>query len=166
MKAARQDRPKQQTSQELRDELLGFLQRKFYQGDGVAFAKDRRRLLDWVVLWPACWLNERAVTVTADRYRSIFMAVLMEAVIHGSEKVRYRPAWLRQVIQSHFAVHGDEYYEEAKSVRNLVENAVLMAGRSVVAAPDPVRELATAKALLTPPKRGVKPVAKEQLSLL
>jgi hypothetical protein len=84
---------KQPTPQELLDDLLGFLQRKFYQGQPVAFAKDRRRLLDWVVLWPAAWLDERGVTLPAARYREIFMSVFMDGLRFGNtENITYLPA--------------------------------------------------------------------------
>ena len=132
----------------------------------MKFAQDRSRLLAWVVLWPAAWLNGKGVSITTGRYREIFMAVMLEAVVHGTEKVKYRPAWLRQVIQSHFRIHGDEIYEAAKAVRSLVENALMIAGRPAQAAPDPIRELAAARSILVASKRGPKRAAKEQLTLL
>lgn len=167
LKTARSNqRLKQPTPKELTDDLLGLIQRKWYAGDEVSFRKDRSRLLIWVVLWPASWLNGRGVTLPLDRYREIFVKIVMEAVVHGTEKVTYRPAWLRQVNQSHFGMHGDEYYEEAKSARSLVETALMVAGRPAVASPDPIRELATVRSLLASPKRAAKPPKKEQLSLL
>jgi hypothetical protein len=166
MKRARIERGRQPTTKELTDELLGFLGRKFYEGDGVNFVKDRSRLLAWVVLWPAAWLDGKGVSITTARYREIFMTVMMAAVVHGTDKVKYRPAWLRQVIQSHFRIHGEEIYEAAKSVRSLVENALLVAGRPAQAQPNPIRELAAARAILVASKPARKPVVKEQLRLL
>lgn len=160
------DRPKQPTPKELTNDLLGFLERKFYAGDRVSFAKDRSRLLAWVVLWPAAWLTGRGVSVPADRYRQIFLSVMMAAVVHGSEKVKYRPAWLRTVIQSHFRLHGDEYYAEAKSARSLVENAMVLVSRPLRAQSSPIRELAAARAILVANKTPKQSTAKEQLSLL
>jgi len=157
---------KQPTPKELTDDLLGFLGRKFYAGEGVNFAKDRSRLLAWVVLWPAAWLQQRGVTISTENYRKIFMAVFMDALVHGSGKIQYRPAWLKQVIQSHFAMHGDEIYAEAKAVRTLVENALVLTGKcAMVARPDPIRELAAARSLVVT-RRPMKPSVKEQLSLL
>lgn len=168
----RPSRPKmpvrrQQTSEELRDDLLGFIQRKFYQGEAVAFAKDRRLLLKWVVLFPAQWLDERAVTLPTERYREVFMKVMLEALSCGNTgAIKYRPAWLGKVIQSHFAVHGQELYDEAKSARALAENALLMCGKLSRTEPDPVREFARAASLLVPSKRVKKPTVKSQLDLL
>ena len=153
-------RPRQPTPKELTDDLLGFIQRKFYPGEAVQFAKDRSRLLAWAVLWPAAWLNGKAVSISTERYREVCTKILMEARIHGTEKVRYRPAWLRQVMQSHFRIHGEELYNEAKALRALVENALLLTSRTPTQAqPDPIRELARAQALVAIASRPKKAVA-------
>lgn len=123
-------------------------------------------MLAWVVLWPAAWLKQRGVTISTENYRKIFMAVFLDAMVHGTDKIKYRPAWLKQVIQSHFAMHGDEIYAEAKAVRTLVENALVLTGKCApVARPDPMRELAAARALLTV-RKPLKPIVKGQLNLL
>jgi hypothetical protein len=165
--------PKQPTPLELRDACLDFLRRKFYPDQNVAFAKDRPRLLKWVVLWPAKWLDEKGVTLPADRYREIFFSVFFDALNHGTPNPDYRPAWLAQVIQSHFRIQGERYYDEAKRHRdssarlaapNLAAN-IIASARPI----DPVRDLAAAHDLLKPAraKRGPKkgPV-NDQLSLL
>jgi hypothetical protein len=151
-------RLKQQTPQELLDELLAFLERKFYAGHPLNFAKDRPRLLDWVVLWPATWFDSRGVTVPTDRYREIFTSVFMDAAaFQKASKITYLPAYLRQVIQSHFSHHGESYYEAAKSMRNLVEATLLATGRCAAKTePDPVRELAHAHRLLVTSRRAKK----------
>jgi hypothetical protein len=163
----RQPATKQPTPAELLDELLDFVQRKFYQGHALAFTKDRPRLLKWVVLWPATWLNKRGVTLPPSRYREIFMSVFLDGIRFGTaDQITYFPAYLAKIIQSHFEHHGDEIYAEAKSIRNLVENAVVVAGRSAQAASDPVRELASAATLLRAKKKPSKPAPKSQLNLL
>jgi len=157
----------QQTPEALRDDLLDFLERKFYPAHRVPFLKDRPRLLAWVVLWPAKWLNDRGVTIPADRYREIFMNVFMDSLRFGAvEKVTYFPAWLAKVIQSHFAVHGDEIYDEGKNLRAVLERTLFVAGKQVAQPPDPVRSLAAAADLLKSPKRVPKQPVKQQLTLL
>jgi hypothetical protein len=140
------------TSQELLQDLLDFLQRKFYPDRPKAFAQDRRRLLDWVILWPAKWLDERGVTIPATQYKDLFFRVFMDGLRFGNTgNVTYLPAWLAKVIQSHFVHHGDEIYQQAKSVRTMTENAMVLAGRLVVkneSISDPVRDLANAALLL------------------
>lgn len=147
---------------------MEFLRRKFYEGFAVNFAKDRHRLLTWVALWPAAWLKQRAVTVTEAEYKKIFFGVFMDALRFGDTgNITYLPAYLRRVIQSHFAMHGDEIYEGAKSVRNLTENALLMAGKLAARAePDPVADLARAHRLLTARKRPIKQASQRQQDLL
>lgn len=153
------DRAKQPTPQELTDSCLTLLRDKFYKGDDRCFFKDRGLLLKWVVLWPASWLNEKGVTIHGDRYRQIFVDVFINAAAHVESKIKYRPAYLRQVIQSHFAMHGEKYYEEAKAIRNRMETVMLALGKPVPRQDDPVKDLAAARKILTslkPGKRGVK----------
>ena len=158
---------KQLTSEELRDRMLGFIQRKFYEGHATEFNMDRRRLLAWVILWPAQWLIERGVTLPDDQFVEIFEGIFMDALRLGNTgKINYLPAWLAKVIQSHFAIHGDEIYERAKSIRTLAESALLVAGKASLARPDPVRDLALAHRLLTAKKPVFKAPKKAQLNLL
>lgn len=144
-------RIKQPMPEELTAALLDFLRRKFYTqpGDDRCFFQDRRHLLSWVVLWPASWLNGKGVTIHGDAYREIFFKVFFQAAANMTSKVKYRPAYLRQVIQSHFKIHGEEYYEKAKSVRNLADHALMLIGGFKQPTPDPVRDMAKARQILT-----------------
>jgi len=166
----RRPRPilKQPTSQELRDTLLDFLERKFYPGRSVVFKKDRRLLLDWVVLWPAKWLDEKAVTIPADEYRKLFLDVFMDGIVHGTnpENIHYLPAYLAKIIQSHFACHGDEIYERAKSLRTVMDRVSTTLAGLPRRQPDPIRELAAAARLLRVKKTPPKPPVNAQLTLL
>lgn len=69
-------RLKQPTPEALTSDLLDFLRTKFYQGEAVQFAKDRSRLLAWVILWPESWLNTRGVTIHGEAYKQILINVL------------------------------------------------------------------------------------------
>jgi hypothetical protein len=165
-------RQPQTTSEELTGELLGFIQRKFYEGNAVAFNKDKKRLLAWVVLWPAEYLNEHGVTLPPDRFSQLVMDVLMLALQQGNTgSIYYRPAWLRKCVQSHFKIHWDEIYAEAKSARSLAEHALATASRLPVSqVADPVTEMALAAKLVKgtgrPAKKGVKRPLNEQPTLL
>lgn len=156
---------KQPTPKELLDHLCDFIERKFYAGRPVDFTKDRRRLLEWVILWPAAWLNQRGVTIPPDRYREIVERVMFDALAHGNTgQITYLPAWLAKVIQSHFACHGDEIYEQAKCMRNLVEHAAAALGKlHVRQTPDPVFELAEARRLLIADRRAKKAASRRPL---
>ena len=158
---------KQATPQELRDNCLDFLQRKFYPGRPIDFAKDRPRLLAWVVLWPAKWFNERGVTVPPEQYRQIFEGVFMDGLRFGDTgNITYLPAWLAKVIQSHFAHHGEDYYAQAKKLRDDPLLARLLAnGQLPTRTEDPIRALAQAARLLKPKPVKKAPI-KDQLTLL
>jgi hypothetical protein len=154
MKSSARHSQRRLLATEILDALLGFLQRHFYNGEAVTFAKDRPRILDWVVLEPARWLDTRGVTMSGEAYRDLFLdpktGLLFEALRHGAtDTIRYRPAWLRQVIQSHLRIHGDAIYARAKSITLLADQALLAASHLTRAPrPDPVRELANLKASL------------------
>jgi hypothetical protein len=161
------------SSQTLVTSLLDFIRRKFYsEGAGpegpVIFAKDRPRLLKWVVLWPAGWLHSRGVTLPPERYRQILESVLMDALRFGqsAEKITYLPAYLKMVLQSHFAHHGEEYYEEAKTLRAALDRTLLTYGQVASQRPDPLQDLAAAARLLKPSKLARKSPVKDQLTLL
>jgi hypothetical protein len=145
-------------SEDLTSDLLDFIRRKFYGDDGVGFTKDKRRLLLWVVLWPAKELDDAGVRLPDARFKEIFMETIMLALQQGNTgNIKYRPAWLGRVIQSHFKIHWKEIFQEAKSSRSLAEHALLVAGSLPVAqAPDSTREMAAAANLLKAPKRKLK----------
>lgn len=152
-------RPRQVTSSELRDSLLDFLRAKFYPEPAhwVTFQKDTPRLLAWVVLWPAKWLDERGVSLPAERYRAVIVEALLEALRHGAtHEIKYLPAWLGRVVQSHFSAREDAIYQEAKKLAPKVE--AVLAGLGALAGadrrPDPVREMALAAGLLRAQRRA------------
>lgn len=160
---------KQPCPKELTDALLSFLQRKFYiePGDDKRFLQDRSRLLAWVVLWPASWLNARGVTLHGDAYREMFFKVMFQADSHRSDRIKYRPAWLKMVLQSHFKIHGEEYLAEGKNLRNIADHLLLVAGQSRQPVSDPVRQMADARRILTSmqPKKLSKTLPKTPLNL-
>lgn len=161
---------KQPTPAELTDSLLEFIQARFYPGHAVAFAKDKPRILAWVILWPATWLYERGVTLTTDRYGQIIRTILLDALAHANpDAIKYLPAWMRQTLQSHFAHHGDEIYDEAKQLRTQVEHLMADISTRQSPVPDLARDLIQARKILTAgprPKPSQKSPVKAQLTLL
>lgn len=162
---------KQPTPDELRDKILHFIQTHFYQGQAVEFAKDRRRLLEWVVLKLAVYLDDKAVSISTERYLQIMMdEVLMPALRCGDTgNITYLPAWLGKTVESHLRIHGEDYYNEGKARRDNIQTHLAVALNACqvgLQARDPIREMADASRLLKTPKRVVKPVKKEQLNLL
>lgn len=146
----------------------------------MALAKDSPRLLKWVVLKPAEWLDERGVSISAEAYRDIFLdtrsGVLMEAIRHGDlASIQYRPAWLGKVVESFLRIRGDTLYERAKTWEATRTGAIAdqlaaaLGRRPEGAQPDPVRQLAQAASLLRrapPVQNRSKAPAGPQLDLL
>lgn len=147
----------QQTPKEVLDSLLALVRRKFYEGDAKGYFKDQRNLLQWALLWPAReWFKPKDVELPPERYREIMATVIIEAAAHVRGRIHYRPAFLKMVIQSHFAVHGEEYYEEAKSLRTATERALFGLGKLPArTVPSLVDQFTAASRLLdvTKPKR-------------
>lgn len=161
---------KQPTPAELLESCLSVVEAKFYAGHPVAFAKDKRRLLQWVIFYPASWLNARAVTIPTERYLDLFRKIILDAAANGNlGEIKYLPAWLAKVFQSHFAMHGDELYDEAKAMRNMVEHALVIVGKIAPATPDPVKAFTEAKRMLDIAKgkrQAIKPMRNDQLTFL
>lgn len=170
-------RSRQVVSEDVLGSLLGLIQRKFYEGHPVEFAKDSVRLQRWVVYWPArYWFDPRQVTVPNHRYLEILTAVLIDAAAcQRVAKVDYPPAYLRMVIQSHFAMHGEEYYAAAKAARSLADHALATLGKVPTKVQDDVvARFTAADRLLEVSKRSAKEAVRatkkravnDQLSLL
>jgi hypothetical protein len=160
---------KQPRSEEVRDTILNFIRTHFYQGHPLDFVKQRRDLLRWVVFELAVYLDGKTVTIPATRYIEIMVGdkgILMEAIrFQAADKITYLPAYLRRCVQSHLAIHGEDYYNEGKSLRNAVDVAIKFAQKQVASEPSVVEELAAAARLLKAPKRAIKAPKKDQLSL-
>lgn len=140
-------------SKEIVDTLLGFIRSHWYQdAPETAFLKDRSRLLEWVVFEAAGRLDGASVTLPGDRYLEIHLTILREALTHGGRPT-YIPAYLRHVVQSHWRIHWERYYEQAKAVTPRIEECLRDLAAGVGRRPDPVRELAQAKSLISTQRR-------------
>jgi hypothetical protein len=159
-------------SQEILDTLLGFIRSHWYQDATPAeFLKARPRLLEWVVFEAAGRLDGACLTLPGARYLEIHLEILREALTHGGRPT-YIPAYLRHVVQSHWRIHWERYYEEAKAVTPRIEECLRDLAAGVGKKPDPVRDLAQAKQLLAVQRRSrsteraaTRSAAKSQLEL-
>ncbi len=137
------ERPKQQTPVELIADLMMFA-KSFYQDDPQQWFKDQHFIKRNVVTWPARWLNNKGVTLPPDRYKSIMIDIFMDIKRHGQTgTIKYWPAYLMKCVQDHFKVHGEEYYNEGKSIRSKIEASMLLINRAAAApTADPIAALA------------------------
>ena len=141
-------------STEIVDTLLGFIRTHWYSDAPTeAFLKDRSRLLEWVVFEAAGRLDGATVTLPGERYLEIHLTILREALTHGGRPT-YIPAYLRHVVQSHWKIHWERYYEEAKTVTPRIEECLRDLAAGVGRRPDPIRDLAQAQSLIRTTRRA------------
>ena len=103
------------------EKLLAQIKQNFYASGSSekSFYADRRMLL-YTLTWPAKWLDQRGLQVSAQQYERLITQRLKAIAQHGDPK-RYQPyfpRYLLKCLQDWFAHHGDELYEELKHVRN------------------------------------------------
>lgn len=163
-----------QTPAELVAELLGVVRRQFYP-DSLAndsrakkrWFQDQHLIRSWVVLWPAKWLDERDVWLPPDKYREALLDILDEVKRHGDTgAVKNWPRYLASCVQSRFGIRAEEFLEEGKAARSIVERVSLGLARPTQAAEarrgqELVKSLAAAKAVLGRAKRRAKKAALE-----
>lgn len=161
----------EQTPAELVEELLGVIRRQFYPDSLTADARAQKRwfqeqhiIKSWVVLWPAGWLHERGVWLPPERYRQAILDILTEVKNHGDTgAVKSWPRYLATCVQSRFKIRAEEFLEEGKVARAVVERVALGLVKSDKAdsarrGAGFVRVLAEAKAVLQQGRRKTKKV--------
>lgn len=120
-------------------------------------------------LYLATWLDKRGVTLKPERYKALLLGVLNEIKTHGAtDLIKYWPGYLKHVLQEHLKHHGEEIYQEAKSLRTITENSLLAIGdrlSAISTAPDPIRVLAEARRDLLTQKRTKRPSKKQPSQL-
>jgi hypothetical protein len=145
-------RPRQDVAREIVADLLGAIRGSFY-GDlpPKRWFEDMDFLSRKVVLWPAGWLSGKGVSLPASRYKQILLDIVRTAKLNGdTSAVKYWPAYLAKCVQSHFRIHGEEYYEEGKSARSILDGVLLRAGQALKTSgcSDPIMAMADAKRAL------------------
>jgi hypothetical protein len=150
---------RQQLPQDIVADLMGVIRNSFY-GDmePKRWYQDQGFIRREVVCWPAGWLISRGVTLKPARYKEIVMGVITTIKQHGDTGgVKYWPRYLLHCLQMHFKCHGDEIYEEAKSLRTALENTldrVTLLQSAGKAAVDPIEVLAMARKVGAPARRA------------
>ena len=108
-------------------------------------------MLLYALPWPAKWLDQRGLQVSAQQYETLITQRL-KSIVHHGDRQRYEcyfPRYLLKCLQDWFAHHGDELYEELKHVRNQLHSIeALMQGCASQRAEDIVTPMARAHAIL------------------
>lgn len=168
MKAFIEPRAKQSLPEQIVADLLGVIRRQFLADLAEKEWYQHRRFLLRVVTWPAAWLNRRGVSLPPARYKAVFLGILDGVKVHGATaQVKYWPGYLLHCVQEHFKHHGDELYEEAKSVRHSVERALSRVAPGENPA-DTVEMLSQVNAIVSRRGHGRRqaPIAEQQPELL
>lgn len=165
------DRPKQEVPLDLVNDLMHVVKSQFYADAPIKqWLQDQHFIKIRTVLFPASWLNQRGVTLSPERYRAILIDIFTGIKQHGSTGVvKYWPGYLAHCVQEHFKVHGEEYYEEGKTLRTKLERLQLAFTRAAAAPPppDPVQGLAEVHRVLVGHQRRKKAIVpRQQLGLL
>jgi hypothetical protein len=156
------------------DELVQRLMRKirsqFCAGldDNTWFRAHYHFIKRNVILWPARKIcSEHGFTLPADRYEKIGLTIL-EDIRQNREApvIQFWPAYLMKCVQSHWLHHWEEYYAEAKSLRELTARALLALGSLEKREERSVESLALAHQVLAASRKARKKTgSKTQLSL-
>lgn len=156
------DRPKQETPAEIMNDLLLVIRNQLCPGLSPKEWYQSQNFFKRVLTYPAAWLNTRGVTLPPDRYHAIVRKLILDIKVHSAaDSVQYWPGYLLKCFQEHFRHHGEDYYDEGKSFRNLTERALFATRRAQEARTgvDPVEVYAKANAVLAARKRrpGARP---------
>ena len=142
------------------EKALAMVRAQLYPGvTESVFARERRELI-MAVSEPAAFLHQDGLTGTAAMYLEILAKVLREIAAQGrvSPRDRYRPMYLRQCLQRHMRIKGEQYRDAAKTLadRNAGKLAAALVKKLRVAAGDPAADrlteaLVAARALIHGP---------------
>ena len=99
------------------------IRQKFYPDNHKGFYQEHKLLLR-AVTHPAHWLKDRGVSLPEAKLEAILNEILRGIMHHGNTgNIGYFSAYLLKSVQDHMKHHGDEYYEQAKVLRNIVQTA-------------------------------------------
>lgn len=102
--------------QPLLQSLLQTIGRRFYSHQPPEhFHRDRRMLL-YALSWPAHWLQQRNLRLSASDYRQLIIQRLDAIAAHGQPALylAYFPRYLLKCLQDHLHHHGEQLYEHIK----------------------------------------------------
>lgn len=123
----------EQTPAELVAELLGVVRSQFYpdsltsdKGSQKKWHQDTRLLKEFVILWPAGWLDERGLWLAPERYKGALLSIFDEIKRHGDTGgVKSWPHYLGTCVQRRFAMRAEEFLEEGKAAREIVQRVTV-----------------------------------------
>lgn len=146
--------------------FLRSIRNQFYQGREKLFYQERRILMQ-AICWPARYLDDRAVQISAERYKELLTTVIRTINRHGNlAQVRSLGRYLLHAVQTHMQHHGEEYYDIGKRTRNALDDImrglkqqgnITREARAIQSGDSTVPTLADAHRVLAATKGGRKP---------
>ena len=102
--------------------FLRSIRNQFYKGTDKLFFQERRMLMQ-AICWPARYLDDRAVKISAERYTSLLTTVIRTVNAHGNlSAVRSPGRYLLHAVQEHMRHHGEDYYDAGKRTRDALDD--------------------------------------------
>jgi hypothetical protein len=121
-------------------------------------------LVQRTVIYPAAWLNKRAIFVPPDRYRELLLELLQEVKRKGGA-IKFPPGYLLKCVQDHMRFNADRYNTEGKVARDRLTK-LMGTFPTAEARPDfLVKTLAAGGEAIQKPKRRRSTPAHEQGTL-
>ncbi len=145
-------------AKETTDDLLDIIQGTFYREvDRTVFYRDLKGLI-YAITWPAKWMKERGLRMTAKRYERFILDRIAEVKEHSDPVTRsiYFPRYLLKCLQEHLAHQGDALYDELKHARNAVDLALQHTSKIQETDTHTIDILAHAHTLTRPRRRKAK----------
>ena len=100
------------------------LRSQFYPDDEKGFYIQRSVLID-AITTPARWLDERKVRLPERRLCQILDEVIKGIQNYGATgEIKFFCRYFLHAVQLHMKHHGDDYYEEGKSLRFITDTAM------------------------------------------
>jgi hypothetical protein len=106
------------------ERFLRSIRNQFYKGHEKLFFQERRMLMQ-AICFPARYLDDRAVKISAERYTALLTTVIRTINAHGNlSAVRSPGRYLLHAVQEHMKHHGEDYYETGKRTRNALDDVM------------------------------------------
>ena len=115
-------------------DLMVRVRREFYSERPAKHWYQQQDTVKKALTFPASWLEERKVPMSARRYREIINLILNTIISHAkTQQIAYPSAYILHCVQQHMAHHGDAYYQEGKSCRNRIALQMAVVERTAAA---------------------------------
>jgi hypothetical protein len=124
---------------------------------GARFFQERDMLIS-AITWLATWFKKRGVAPSAQRYRAIIARVVQDIDRHMKvDQPKCMALYFHHCLQKHMQHQGENYYDEAKALRNVIQavtRTVTARQATATASQAPVETLADIYSQLAAKRRG------------